>query len=207
MSKSTILNGSFPPFEPFVDLPCPSWYIKRMEKEYLIQLTKNLYRLTLLFPKKEPLRYKMREIANEILANFYKDQNPEIFKNLEILDGFFEVAKSQNWVSPKEILQLQNEYGKIKSSLNEIIQSQPSLKFSEVKSEKNLSPRPGLNEREKKILEFLKENIQVQVWQIKKLFPEVSKRTLRRDFNSLLKKGLIERIGERNNTFYKLKEI
>ena len=40
-----------------------------MNKDFLIQLTNDLYKLTLLFPKKEPLRYKMRELADEILAN------------------------------------------------------------------------------------------------------------------------------------------
>lgn len=41
-----------------------------MEKKFLLQITNELYRLTLLFPKKEPLRYKMRELADDILANF-----------------------------------------------------------------------------------------------------------------------------------------
>jgi len=41
-----------------------------MNKENLTQITNELYRLTLLFPKKEPLRYKMRELADDILANF-----------------------------------------------------------------------------------------------------------------------------------------
>jgi len=41
-----------------------------MDRSFLIQLTNEIYRLTLLFPKKEPLRYKMRELADDILANF-----------------------------------------------------------------------------------------------------------------------------------------
>ena len=41
-----------------------------MEKKFLLQFTNELYRLTLLFPKKEPWRYKMRELADDILANF-----------------------------------------------------------------------------------------------------------------------------------------
>ena len=55
-------------------------------------------------------------------------------------------------------------------------------------------------------LEFLKENGRAQVWQVKQIFPEVTKRTLRRDFGNLLKQGIIERIGERNGTFYELRE-
>ena len=39
-----------------------------MDKNSLERITKNLYELTLLFPKKESLRYKTREVANDILA-------------------------------------------------------------------------------------------------------------------------------------------
>jgi len=157
-----------------------------MDKEFLIQLTNNLYHLTLLFPKKEPLRYKMRELADDILAKPTK-------KNLETLDSFFEIAKAQNWVSPSNILEIQQEYSKLKEGL---------------KSSSGAEPRKVEGRgsgRQEKILKILKEKGRAQVWEIQKIFPEVTKRTLRRDFESLLNQGLIERIGERNETFYQLK--
>ena len=43
-----------------------------MTKEEILKLTHDLYRLTLLFPKKEPLKYKIREIGIEILADLTK---------------------------------------------------------------------------------------------------------------------------------------
>ncbi|MCD6550446.1 DeoR family transcriptional regulator [bacterium] len=61
-----------------------------------------------------------------------------------------------------------------------------------------------LHERQKKILEILREKGNAQVKDFKKIFPSVSKRTLRRDFRYLMEKGLVRRIGERNNTFYQL---
>lgn len=204
-----------------------------MNKETLIEITNKLYRLTLLFPKKEPLRYKMREIADKILDNalrivyslknreFSSGVNPyqfgdkktkdilsEVLEDLEILDGFFELAKNQNWVKLENILEIQTEYIKIKEGLKptverfeKIIQLPPA----QVEAQSTLN-RGIISDRKQKILEFLKEKGQAQVWEIKKIFPEVSKRTLRRDFKSLLKSGLIERIGERNDTFYRLKE-
>ncbi len=191
-----------------------------MNKEYLIQLTNNLYRLTLLFPKKEPLRYKMRELADEILANSlritnqYESTNPSkktevgpLLADLEVLDSFFEVAKAQNWISPSQLLEIQKEYSKIGEELekpaNLDANSMRIMRMEKPKEEirKNVS----LNERQQKILEILKENGKAQVWEIKQIFPEVTKRTLRRDFEQLLKQGLIERIGERNDTFYQLK--
>jgi len=170
-----------------------------IEKNSLIRITNELYRLTLLFPKKEPLRYKMREIGDEILAKcLINNQHPVLVKDLEILDGFFEVAKNQNWVKPEDILNLQKEYIKLKGQLK--------LKAEPIKSEVKLTEvRPlqnSMNERQEKILAVLKEKEKAQVWQIKQIFPQTSKRTLRRDFEKLFKQGIIERIGERNETYY-----
>jgi len=188
-----------------------------MEKKFILQITNELYRLTLLFPKKEPLRYKMRELADDILFDLisvpqktYRGQTPvSLDGKLEVLDGFFEVAKNQNWIKPEDILNLQKEYIKLKGQLK--------LKAESIKSEAKLTGvrplqkseltevRPlqnSMNERQEKILAVLKEKEKAQVWQIKQIFPEVSKRTLRRDFENLFKRGIIKRMGDRNETYY-----
>jgi predicted HTH transcriptional regulator len=170
-------------------------------KEKLIEITKKIYRLTSLFPKKEPLRYKIREIADEILYFLLKGfQNPT-FKELEILDSFFEIAKEQNWISYKEILEIQKEYQEIGNYLK----SEFSVKNFSNDQTSSIQLRFHLSDRQAKILEILKEKEKIQVGQIKEFFPNVSKRTLRRDFQNLVKKGIIERIGQKNKTFYKLK--
>ena len=190
-----------------------------MEKEYFIQLTKGVYHLTLLFPKKEPLRYKMRELAVEILANlililkgnFHKSGNlvAEIENDLEVFDIFFEIAKDQNWVSPEDVLEIQKEYSNIKEEIEkakteEENNSQPEIKENPEK-EKVIGGEDIINERQEKILEFLREKGRAQVGQLVSVFPQISKRTLRRDFRFLLKRGLIERIGEKNYTFYQMR--
>ena len=175
-----------------------------MEKDSLIQLTKNLYRLTLFFPKKEPLRYKMRETADDILAKADKG-------DLEILNSFFEVAKSQDWVSLSDVLAIQKEYDSLRQEV-----SQAKEVIVEEKEEENPGDNPGqvmplplkpAEERQEKIISFLRENGRVQVWQVKEVFPDVTKRTLRRDFEQMLRKGVIERTGERNDTFYQIKTL
>ncbi len=187
-----------------------------MEKEYLLQITNELYRLTLLFPKKEPLRYKMRELADEILASLLISDNPlgpdliSTISKLEVLDGFFEVARAQNWLKSAQLLVLQQEYQKLKNELkgNLSLPFKPKIEKKEnevIKRVEGPTIGVGVGLRQKKILDLLKEKGRVQVWQIKEVLPEVSKRTLRRDFDSLLKRGLVERVGERNNTFYRLK--
>jgi len=187
-----------------------------MNKDFLIELTKNLYRLTLLFPKKEPLRYKIMEVADDILADSprmaensktVKNCSRPIWEELEVLDSFFEVAKTQNWVSPENLLAIQKEYANL---IGELKKLKPEGKREEVKENSVVKTQPQqfssqmMLERQEKILAFLREKGKTQVWQVKQIFPEVSKRTLRRDFEFLLKQGKIERIGERNATFYQL---
>jgi len=196
-----------------------------MDRNFLIQLTNDLYQLTLLFPKKEPLRYKMRELADDILASSV-NQHPRlinsVLENLETLDSFFEVAKSQNWVSSSEILAIQKEYANLREELKKV---EPEKKQEEAKENPFVEVQPqqfssqtipkspmrpgsrqqsclGMPERQEKILDFLRENGRAQVWQVKQIFPEVTKRTLRRDFENMLNQGIVERIGERNGTYY-----
>jgi len=143
---------------------------------------------------------------------------------LEELDSFFEVAKSQNWVSPANILNVQQEYSKLKDvfknacaapprrnektdiELREKLQQESTQEFQqEFQHEPRIEIAEfAIPERQTKILEILKEKGKAQVWEIKQIFPQVTKRTLRRDFDNLLKQGKIERIGERNATSYRL---
>lgn len=164
-----------------------------MDKEHLIELTKKVYRLTILFPKKEPLRYKIRELAAEILTK------PDEYDFLA-LNSLFEVAKFQNWVNAGEILAIQSEYDNLRR-----VSSQIKPEKKRVEAEIQPLSAKNLAERQKRILTILKEKGRAQVWEIKEIFPGVSKRTLRRDFEFLLKQGEIERLGEKNNTFYQVK--
>jgi len=58
------------------------------------------------------------------------------------------------------------------------------------------------SERQKKILQILQEKEKVQVSDIIKKIPSVTKRTIRRDLDILLKNREIVRIGEFNQVFY-----
>ena len=159
-----------------------------MDKEYLTSLTEQIYRISILFPKKDPLRYKIREVAVEILEKILENkisQNP-VIHDLEILDSFLEIAKSQNWASPKEIEEIQENYKKIKEEI-----------FQKI-------ARESLNSRQEKILQILKERGKIQIWQLKEFFPQVSKRTLRRDLLKLISLGHVLRTGQGPETFYQI---
>jgi len=161
----------------------------------------------------------LRELAAEVLANlililkgnFHRSSNlvEGIENDLEVLDTYFEIAKDQNWVSPDDILEIQKEYSNIREEIEKVKKEeeknpQPEIKENPEK-EKVAERNDIINERQQKILEILREKGRAQVGQLVSVFPQVSKRTLRRDFRFLLKRGLIERIGEKNYTFYQMR--
>lgn len=159
----------------------------------------------------------MRELADDILAKPNE-------KDLEVLNKFFEVAKVQSWVSPFDVMAIQKDYDNIREELNLVSEKTPQI-FPETVAPRTLSkiidnstvpeimsrmsevPPSERNERQERIMAFLRENGRAQVWEVKQVFPEVTKRTLRRDFEQMLNQGLIERMGEKNNTFYQVKTL
>lgn len=209
-----------------------------MDKSYYIKLTLALYRVTELFPEKEPLRIKTREKADDLLADlilssegnpdiyptrpdrnqrFAKGLKNEILNGVKIIDSFLELAEAQNWVDSRNLLVLRKGYAEIDKDISKMVQESEEIQTQEIPQElqkqdkiavgidKSEGLGAGLNERQKKIVKILKTKERVQVWEMKKVFPEVTKRTLRRDFEQLLNQRLIKRTGERNNTFYSLK--
>lgn len=228
-----------------------------MDRNYLIETTKEIYRLSLFFPRKEPLRYKLREISTEILNNFIRLEihlslnynmggNEEILgllEEIEVLEAFFIVIKEQNWIKQQDISDILERYKKTKNHIKsfnkqnsfdfykkkaDVSENQDKLDLNEKslfvqkkelvirednEQEKNQQNHIELKEktvkvspRQEKIIEYVKSNGKTQVGDIKSFFPEITKRTLRRDFMHLLNQGMIHRIGEKNNTFYIIKE-
>ncbi len=210
-------------------------------KNYLLQLTNEVYRITLLFPKKEPLRYKMREVSNEILANFISlsqerkqkrkiDLAKESHKKIKILESFLDVARSQSWVRNSDLLNLQEDYDELKDKIDSIdvivgrgenkkrdVGKATHVPITEVKEsvvsgesnnnfEKGKSQDILLSNRQEKILRILEKKDKAQVHEMKSYFPDISKRTLRRDLKELLENSVIERKGQRSNTFYEIKQ-
>ncbi len=100
-----------------------------MDKIYFIDLTNKLYKLTLYFPNREPLRNKIRETADQALADLVlilegdKQEKREsafnVERNLEILDTLLELSKTQNWIEAEEIQRVQDNYYAIKKEVEE----------------------------------------------------------------------------------------
>ncbi|HDJ30389.1 MAG TPA: DeoR family transcriptional regulator [bacterium] len=191
-----------------------------MELSYLVKLTLAVYRVTQKIPLQEPLRYKIREIADKILEEYVKS-NPAsslMLRYIDLLQAFFHIAQQENWVNPLNFQILSQEYQKLAQKIKthsqksqpsqEVIHLPPKQKIEAKEREfvgKEIKVRPSF--RQQKILSLLKENKQLTLSQLRKLFPQVSDRTLRRDMESFLKAGLIsrKRMG-RKDVLYTLKE-
>jgi len=64
-----------------------------------------------------------------------------------------------------------------------------------------------LTGRQKKIIDFLTSNEKAQVMDLKKILPDVTKRTIRRDLDQLMEFGKIVRFGDFNQVFYQIKRL
>jgi hypothetical protein len=258
-----------------------------MMADKILKLTAKLYNLTLLFPKKEPLRYKMREVAIELLTNiviFTKNSKDLKIRNqilgkietdFELLENFFQIVFRQNWLKKEKVLSLKNDYLKIKG---ELLQNQ-NLEVESLESE-NLPPKTlakstiqarimtlgaefvenkinnprqnfkqpaetenqnqklnpdflgemtqqnqeekvpvssnfsfktlalpdynslALDSRQKKVLKILQEKRKVQIGELAKIIQGVSKRTLLRDLEKIMKLGYAAKSGSGRGAFY-----
>ncbi len=188
-----------------------------MSEQKYLKLTDALYKVIEFFPEEEPLKNKTKEKALEIMENLVLislpqgNPNPgpvqkekvsgQILKDIEILKGYLKLGKSQGWMDSLNFLILSKEYDKIKEEF------QPAVKVMQRGVEKDkqavISDKP-ISKRQKKILEILEKERKAQVGDLKKVFSQVSKRTLRRDLDDLLKKKKVVRTGEWNQVVYSL---
>lgn len=213
-----------------------------MEMSHPTKLTKVLYRVTELFPKREPLKFSLRKKAGDILADavlvfgnnslvLTKAERTKllerILKNVQIIQTFFELAATQDWLRQENFLVLKREYGRIAQQARQAIfaerEAAPRAPVRESATEPVREPAKrqpparrqpsvfadisfaGLKDRHKRIIRFVKSRGAAQVKDVKEILPEVTKRTLRRDFDFLLKKGLVERRGDKNKIEYIVK--
>ena len=116
--------------------------------------------------------------------------------------GYFVELKNSGRIETKHFLILEKEYQKIARLLDEQrTQASIPVEVSQKKRED-----ASLSDRQRKIMGILQNKEKTQVWELQKVLSEVTKRTLRRDLDDLLQHNLIERKGEWNAVFYRLKQ-
>ena len=175
---------------------------KQIDLDYFIQLCFGVHKVADIFPKSEPLKFKMKELANEILANLIlinqnnRDRISIILRDIETLQGCFRLAKSKEWVDSRNFLVLEREYNKIKEELEQLKRI-PVFREKEVK-EFNSTQK----ERQKRILEVLEKKEKIRLGELSQIFSDVHSRTLIRDLEKLREAGLIQKSGERKAAYY-----
>ncbi len=186
-----------------------------MEREFLLKTIFALYKVTEFLPADEPLRFAIREKAIDILADGLQEEqkkqtNQHLLDNIEVIQAYFQLAQEQDWLNPANFAILKQEYNKIKAELTaKSAVSKPKSPTTVKPAVVGYSPAlaaPGaLKQRNRKIMQILQQRETAQMRDIKEFFPEVTKRTLRRDVDELLKQGLIERMGDKTSAVYKLR--
>ena len=189
-----------------------------MNRDYLIKLTFAVFRTTECWEESNFLKFQIRSLCNEILIDFIliscQDSNTRtknrFLSNIQDLEEALFQARNQKLMDRKKFLLFQKEYRKIGEILEVNEPEEPEIRVQkpkkevEPKKEDAVKQNKQLNQRQTKILEILKNKTGVQVWELKQVFPNISKRTLRRDLDDLLQNKLVKRHGEWNEVFYEL---
>lgn len=195
-----------------------------MDKDYVIKLTLAVYQASQYWPESNLLQFKIRSLVKQILTDciLISHENPglsireQLVSNIQDLQQDLAEIRAQKLISRKDFLFFQKEYAKIGHDMQAFKVSKPAeqkdqeIQASEEGQIKNTKipvkkiDLQGLNQRQKQIIKILKQKQKIQVCDLKESFPSISKRTLRRDVENLLKKKIVQRSGQWNQIFYVL---
>src|SRR3990167_8410056 len=200
-------------------------------EDSFIKLTNTVYSILDCLPENDPLKNRAKEKVLAILENMTlvfgtsgwislqkEKASAQLPDDIEVLINYLVVGKTQGWVSSVNFLIITNQYRDIK---NNIRPPEGIIKKSiEIANSMVMDPKPPMisskeqngalvylekfSERQDKILHILEAREKTQVSDIIKELPNITKRTIRRDLDDLLKRGKIVRVGEWNQVFYRI---
>ena len=188
--------------------------LKNKAKEKVLSILENL---TLISDAKGWISLKKEKVSADLLDD------------IEVLESYLKLAKYQGFIDNINFLIITKEYSKIKEQISppkgvvrqslEIVsapkETQEKLLLGQTLKdspkgqqimEVNKNDKEEYSERQVKILQILTEQGKAQVSDIIKELPDITKRTIRRDLDNLLKRGKIMRVGEFNQIFYVISE-
>jgi len=206
-----------------------------MNSDFFVRLTLATHKVASILlqpsqtrPQQDVLAVQMRDSANKLLAVLLllagenpvtQEQKqavlPRAIRELGVLIAYLNYAKRTTQINPDNFLVLEREYNKVGEFLRRLHQSDAvpehvrskASNISPVKSTRQTTSasKGELSFRQGRILELMRNKPKVQVWELQKVLPEVTKRTLRRDLDDLLQRSLIVRQGEWNEVFYQIR--
>ena len=196
------------------------------------EITNTVYKILEYFPEGELLRNKAKEKALKIMEDLVSEKiDSQVLSDIEMLKSYLILGKSQGWIDNLNLMILLKEYDKIKEEIKpmavlaekssfaasaEVASATKAGKATEgqgkekipvdnfVSKKEKVVEKEKISGRQQEIIKVLETQGKAQVADLKRVLPNVSKRTLRRDLDVLLKIGKIERIGEWNQVFYQV---
>jgi len=162
----------------------------------------------------------------------YEREAVTILSKLESMRGYLNIARSLRFVRPINITVLEREYDFLLSFFTqelENIKGEPeeSLKeglptWAEFATEKPVpevkatSSKPfkkepqakagEVNERQKKILEYINKVSQAKISDFYQVFTDISSKTIQRDLQDLIMRNVLKKEGEKRWTIYSLSD-
>ncbi len=200
-----------------------------------IKITNAAYKILDFFPDADPLKNKAKEKVLAILENMTlisdakgwislkkEKASAQLLDDIEVLESYLKLGKYQGWIDSVNFLIIIKEYSSIKNNISaprglvrQSLAIMPDAKDNKL-IEQPVKETPKNNQiqkiaeeypdRQKKILQILTERGKAQVSDIIKELPHITKRTIRRDLDHLLKRRAITRVGEFNQVFYIIEE-
>ncbi len=155
----------------------------------------------------------------------------KLSNDIEVLESYLAIGKSQGWIDNMNFLIITQQYrhsmrsievpktvslleGVLRWHDKEVIETVNTSNANETKGQELVVSKELLiantellqkdTPRQQKILEMLAVRPKAQVSDFIKELPNVTKRTVRRDLDDLLKKGKVVRVGEWNQVFYQI---
>ncbi len=185
-----------------------------MDKELMDKvqkLTTALYRVTDLYPDKEPLKWTLRNDAVYAYTNLmsvkdYSDVLNAISRIIHIL----ELASTSGFISSLNFEILKKEYIKLQESLEgrkqKALLIEPDLNKGQ-KQEHNgqkkiMAISGGSDERKARIREFLAKNGKKTIREIISIFDGVSEKSVQRELLDMVKSGELTAEGEKRWRIY-----
>ena len=192
-----------------------------IKRDYSIKLTLAVYKVAGLLPDNEPLKYKIKDKAGDILAKLILANPNEkhldregLLEDIKIINGFFDIAREQEWIDSLNFQILEQEYNRIIDNIKSHRSEHEENKKSEDDKSRIYTNRDSrtktnflknnLSSRQKRIIEILKGKGSMRLAELHIFFPQVNERTLRRDFQILISQNIAKRFGQGKQMFYRL---
>ena len=178
-----------------------------------------VYKTADALPASGPLVQRMKNATLQTTEDFVvlfchakNEKNKQnVESSLEILCGYFALASEQNWINRQNFIALTEEYRDLYTQLSSIegtaTDTSEKRNITKVTSKKDPVPimsSVNINDRQEKILSYMKKNTESQFGPVAGLFEGISSRTIRRDLDVLVRSNLLVREGNTSSSLYRL---